>query len=60
MELVLKLLGIEEDSFKFNNWIYNNSVQYLVTNIEYLSVQKYELTLEKKSLHKTWRFFIDN
>ena len=43
----VKTLGIEEDSFKFNNWIYNNSVQYSVTNIEYLSVQKYELTLEK-------------
>ena len=43
----VKTLGVEEDNFKFNNWLYNNSIQYSISNIEYVSIQKYELTLEK-------------
>ena len=43
----VKTLGIEDDSFKFKNWIYNNSVQLSITAVEYVSIQKYQLTLEK-------------
>ena len=43
----VKTLGVEEDNFKFNNWLYNNSIQYMISQIDYLSIQKYELTLEK-------------
>ena len=43
----VKTLGVEEDTFEFNNWIYNNSVQYFISKIDYVSIQKYELTLEK-------------
>ena len=46
-EISVKTLGVEEDNFKFNNWIYNNSVQYFISEINYVSIQKYELTLEK-------------
>ena len=27
--------------------VYNNSIQYSISKIEYVSIQKYELTLEK-------------
>lgn len=46
----IKTLGIEEDSFKFKNWLYNNPVKYLIANIELIgnvSPRTYKLTLNK-------------
>ncbi len=46
----IKTLGVEEDSFKFKNWLYNNPVKYLIADIELIgnvSPKTYKLTLNK-------------
>ena len=46
----IKTLGIEDDTFKFRNWLYNNSVKYSISEIELIdnvSPRVYRLTLTK-------------
>ena len=46
----IKTLGVEENSFKFKNWLYNNPVKYLIANIELIgniSPKTYKLTFNK-------------
>ena len=48
----VKTLGIEDSSFKFANWLYNNPSKYLVSKIELISnvsPKTYKLTLNKKN-----------
>ena len=48
----IKTLGIESDSFKFKNWLYNNPVKYLISKIELISnvsPKIYKLTLNKEN-----------
>ena len=48
----IKSLGIEDDSFKFKNWLYNNPVKYAINKIELISSvspKTYKLTLNKEN-----------
>ena len=48
----IKTLGIEDNSFKFKNWLYSNSVKYLISKIELISSvspKTYKLTLNKEN-----------
>ena len=48
----IKTLGIEDDSFKFKNWLYNNPVKYAINKIELISnvsPKTYKLTLNKEN-----------
>ena len=48
----IKTLGIEDDSFKFKNWLYNNPVKYAISKIELISSvspKTYKLTLNKEN-----------
>ena len=48
----IKTLGIEDDSFKFKNWLYNNPAKYAINKIELISSvspKTYKLTLNKEN-----------
>ncbi len=48
----VKTLGIENQSFKFKNWLYNNSVKYSILKIELIdnvSPKVYKLTLKTEN-----------
>ena len=48
----IKSLGIEDNSFKFRNWLYNNPVKYSISKIELISnvsPKIYKLTLNKEN-----------
>ena len=48
----IKTLGIEDSSFKFRNWLYNNPVKYAISKIELISSvspKTYKLTLNKEN-----------
>ena len=48
----IKTLGIEDSSFKFKNWLYNNPVKYAINKIELIgnvSPKTYKLTLNKEN-----------
>jgi len=48
----VKTLGIEDSSFKFANWLYNNPSKYLISKIELISnvsPKTYKLTLNKRN-----------
>ena len=48
----IKTLGIEDTTFKFKNWLYNNPVKYLISKIELISnvsPKTYKLTLNKEN-----------
>jgi hypothetical protein len=48
----IKTLGIEDSSFKFRNWLYNNPVKYSISKIELVSnvsPKSYKLTLNKEN-----------
>ena len=48
----IKTLGIEDSSFKFKNWLYNNPVKYSISKIELISTvspKTYKLTLNKEN-----------
>ena len=48
----VKTLGIEDDSFKFKNWLYSNPVKYAISKIELISnvsPKTYKLTLNKEN-----------
>ena len=48
----IKTLGIEDNSFKFKNWLYSNPVKYLISKIELISSvspKTYKLTLNKET-----------
>ena len=48
----VKTLGIENQSFKFKNWLYNNSVKYSISKIELIdnvSPKVYKLTLKTEN-----------
>ena len=48
----IKTLGIEDSTFKFKNWLYNNPVKYLINKIELISnvsPKTYKLTLNKEN-----------
>ena len=48
----IKTLGIEDDTFKFKNWLYNNPVKYLINKIELISnvsPKTYKITLNKEN-----------
>ena len=48
----IKTLGIEDNSFKFKNWLYNNPVKYAISKIELISSvspKTYKLTLNKEN-----------
>ena len=48
----IKTLGIEDSSFKFKNWMYNNPVKYAINKIELISnvsPKTYKLTLNKEN-----------
>ena len=48
----IKTLGIEDSSFKFKNWMYNNPAKYAINKIELISnvsPKTYKLTLNKEN-----------
>ena len=48
----VKTLGVEDTTFKFKNWLYNNPVKYAINNIELISnvsPKTYKLTLNKEN-----------
>ena len=48
----IKTLGVEDNSFKFKNWLYNNPVKYAISKIELISnvsPKTYKLTLNKEN-----------
>jgi len=48
----IKTLGIEDNTFKFKNWLYNNPVKYLINKIELISnvsPKTYKITLNKEN-----------
>jgi len=48
----IKTLGIENESFRFKNWLYNNSVKYSISKIELIdniSPKVYKLTLKTEN-----------
>ena len=51
-EFKIKTLGIEDETFKFKNWLYNNPVKYFINRIELISnvsPKTYRLTLTKEN-----------
>ena len=48
----IKTLGIEDDTFKFKNWLYSNPVKYSINKVELISSvspKTYKLTLNKEN-----------
>tara|TARA_R100000027_G_scaffold16248_1_gene11619 strand:+ start:1229 stop:14104 length:12876 start_codon:yes stop_codon:yes gene_type:complete len=51
-KFAIKTLGIENDTFKFKNWLYNNPVKYSISKIELIdnvSPRSYKLTLRNEN-----------
>ena len=48
----IKTLGVEDSTFRFKNWLYNNPVKYLINKIELISnvsPKTYKITLNKEN-----------